>query len=148
MFSFRGDAHKIYLRVKESPSKIRNIGFIKETEEIKSFYETQDSTTLKLIYYRMIKEKNGSGIIPIFATAIPWLLFLFSSHLQDFLFKEGSINWIIFSFIYLTLLTFSLILHFREQAWANFHIQIIQDILEERDSSYSKQKGSIEQQSK
>ncbi|MUK89261.1 hypothetical protein GMD78_12845 [Ornithinibacillus sp. L9] len=132
MFSFRGDAHKIYLHAKKSPGKVRSIGYLKETQEIQKFYQSLDSDTLQLIYYRMVKEKNGSGIIPIFATAIPWLLFLFSSHLQDFLFQSGSKNWVIFSFVYLTVLTISLVLHFREKAWAAFHTEIIQDILKER----------------
>ncbi|MFD2043333.1 hypothetical protein ACFSTA_02925 [Ornithinibacillus salinisoli] len=134
MFSFRGDAHKIYRQLKKSPGKISDIGYMKETEEIQNYYQTLDNGTLKLIYYRMVKEKNGSGIIPIYATAIPWLLFLFSSPLQDYLFKKGSINWVIFSLIYVTILTISLILHFREKAWAVFHIEIIQDILKERNT--------------
>lgn len=132
MTIFRGDAHKIYRRLKKEPKKIKDIRFLMEIQEIRNFYQSIDSDLLKLIYYRMIKEKSGSGMIPIFVAAVPWLLFLFSSQLQQFLFANGSWKWIFFCFIYLVFLTISLILHFREKAWAVFHIEIIQDILNER----------------
>ncbi|MDX5476804.1 MAG: hypothetical protein LPK00_14820, partial [Bacillaceae bacterium] len=74
-----------------------------------------------------------SGIIPIFVTAVPWFLFLFSKQLQHILFEEGSSHWlIIFVIVYFVTLTLSVVLHFREKAWAAFHLEIIQDILEER----------------
>lgn len=134
MVNFRGDAHKIYHRLKNNPERISDFDFLKEIQEIRNFYQSLDCDVLKLIYYRMIKEKGGSGIIPIFVAAIPWLLFLFSSKLEELLFINGSLNWIVFCCIYLVLLTISLILHFREKAWAAFHIEIIQDIIEERKS--------------
>ncbi|WP_188456467.1 hypothetical protein [Virgibacillus oceani] len=130
MFTFRGDAHKIYLMVKKQKG-IDSNKELKETAEIKSFYETLDSKTLQLIYYRMIKEQNGTGIIPIFVTAIPWLLFLFSNKIQEFLF-ENMLIWTIFVSLYLIILTISAIFHFKEKAWAAFHIEIIKDILDER----------------
>ena len=135
MFSLRGDAHKIYLQVKKHSTKensFEHITELSEIEEIRDLYQSIDSKTLKLIYYRMIKEKNGSGIIPIFVTSIPWLLFLFSHQLQQFLFKKGSLLWVIFGIVYIVMLTFSVILHFREKAWAAFHTEIIQDILKDR----------------
>lgn len=134
MFSFRGDSHKIYLRLRKQKN-IDSIQELKETEEIKSFYETLDSHTLQLARYRMIKEKNGVGIIPIFVTAIPWLLFLFSSKLQKVLFKEGSMLWAGFAFVYLIALTGSVLRHFKEKAWTALHLQIIQDVLAERDKN-------------
>ncbi|WP_156291045.1 hypothetical protein [Oceanobacillus salinisoli] len=132
MYSFRGDADKIYRYIKKTSNEIREVKYLKEIEEILIFYQSMDSYSLKLVYYRMIKEKNGSGMIPIFVSAIPWLLFLFSSHLEDFLFTNGSMNWLIFAIVYLLGLSISLYLHFREKAWAAFHIEIIQDILRER----------------
>jgi hypothetical protein len=136
MFSLRGDAHKIYLRLKKNASNsdqsFKYMKEIMEVEEIQEFYQSIDSPTLKLIYYRMMKEKSGSGIIPIFVTSIPWLLFLFSNQLQQFLFRDGSLLWAIFGFIYVVILTLSVTVHFREKAWAVFHIEIIQDILSER----------------
>lgn len=136
MFSLRGDAHKLYLQLKRS--SIKEVDFhqnikLTEVKEIQTFYQTVEKSTLKLIYYRMIKEKNGSGIIPIYISSIPWLLFLFSQQLQKFLFKEGSLSWAIFGVIYICSLTISVILHFREKAWAAFHIEIIQDILKEKE---------------
>jgi hypothetical protein len=80
----------------------------------------------------MIKEKNGSGIIPILISSAPWLFFLFSKQLQEFLFKDGSFLWIIFIFAYISILTLSVILHFHEKAWASVHIEMIQEILDER----------------
>ena len=137
MFSFRGDAHKIYLQLKRASQKNEPFSTIKdltETEEIIHFYQQLKSTTLKTIKYRMIKEKNGSGIIPIFVTAVPWFFFLFSKQLQQFLFKNGSTLWIYFVLFYFITLTTSVILHFREKAWAAFHIQIIEDIIKEREN--------------
>jgi len=135
VFSFRGDAHKVFLQVKrtaENGQLVRNLRDFEEVESIQKLYQSMDSGTLKLIYYRMVKEKNGSGITPIFVTAVPWLLFLFSKPLVDYLFREGSWLWLIFAIIYFTLLITSVILHFREKAWAAFHMEIIQDILSER----------------
>jgi hypothetical protein len=132
MFKLRGDAHKIYFQLRKTPHLIRETKYVKEMEEIRTFYKSLETDVLKLIHYRMIKEKNGSGMIPIFVTAIPWLLFLFSTHLEDFLFKDGSILWLFFGFIYLLCLAISVILHFRESAWAATHIKIIQDIIQER----------------
>ncbi|WP_337189747.1 hypothetical protein [Bacillus dakarensis] len=135
LFTFRGDAHRLYLQIRERTNNklaVQQLKNLREIEEIKNTYQNIDSSALKLIYYRMIKEKNGSGIIPIFVTSIPWLLFLFSTQLQQFLFKEGSLLWAIFVFIYVLVLTFSAIIHFREKAWASVHIEIIQDILSKR----------------
>ncbi|MGP4108675.1 hypothetical protein [Virgibacillus sp. L01] len=133
MFSFRGDAHKLFLDLKEQKN-IHSNKDLKETSDIKSFYESLESETLRLIYYRMIKEQNGTGIIPIFVTAIPWLLFLFSDKIQEFLFKDGILIWAIFITIYLILLTVSAFFHFKEKAWAALHIEIIKDVLGERDN--------------
>jgi len=130
LFSFRGDAHKLYLQMKNENDLSTNKNLM-EVAKIKSFYESINISTLSLIYYRMIKEKNGLGVIPIFATSIPWLLFLFSNKIQDILFKHGSKLWLIFTFVYLVILTISILLHFKEKAWAALHIKIIEDILDE-----------------
>ncbi|MFC4320471.1 hypothetical protein [Litchfieldia salsa] len=133
MISFRGDAHKLYLKLKQTPiDQMKEIKVITEIKEFQDYYKNLDSSILKIIYYRMIKEKNGSGIIPIFVTSVPWFFFLFSKQLQQILFKEGSFLWVLFSFIYLFTLTVSVIIHFREKAWAAVHIEIIQDILKTR----------------
>ncbi|MFS0861239.1 hypothetical protein [Fredinandcohnia sp. 179-A 10B2 NHS] len=135
MFSLRGDAHKIYLQLKNAEATDQSFQQIKAMQEVRNiqkFYEGIDTETLKIIYYRMLKEKNGSGIILIFVTAIPWFLFLFSSKLEGFLFEEGSLHWLGFSLIYISVLFGSVILQFREKAWTSFHVEIIKDILEER----------------
>jgi hypothetical protein len=140
MFSLRGDAHKFYLQLiktLKNGESFRSIKGLAEIEEIQKHYRSIQSETLKLVYYRMIKEKNGTGIVPIFVTAVPWFLFLFSKQLQDFLFKEGSTLWILFGIVYFSALIISVVVHFREKAWAAFHIEIIQDILEERNKSTS-----------
>lgn len=134
MFSFRGDAHKVFLTLK-GQADIHSNRELNETAEIKSFYESLDSEILQLAHYRMIKEQNGMGIIPIFVTSIPWLLFLISDKVQEVLFKDGSLLWAIFIFVYLILLTVSVIFHFKEKAWAAFHIEILKDVLRGRDGS-------------
>lgn len=128
----RGDAHKIYRQLKKNPKGIRDSKYLKDIQEIRHFYESIDSEILKLIYYRLVKENNGSGMIPIYVSSIPFLFMIFSQNLQSILFVEGSRNWMIFIFIYIVGITFSLFLHFREKAWAASHIEIIQDILKER----------------
>ena len=138
MFSLRGDAHKIYLKLKKvsrNEQSFHSVKALKEMEEIQSFYHSIDSNTLKKIYLCMIKENNGSGIIPLLVSSGPWLLLLFSKQLQDFLFKDGSWLWVFFVFIYITILTASIILHFHEKSWASVHIEIIQEILQERKES-------------
>lgn len=135
MFSLRGDAHKFYLKLNRALNNGNSVTSIKEiklVEEIHNFYHSIDSHTLKKIYFCMTKEKNGSGIIPILVSSGPWLLLLFSKQLQEFLFKEGSLLWLIFIFSYIVILTISVILHFREKAWASVHIEIIQEVLHER----------------
>lgn len=130
--SFRGDAWKFYLKLKkttQSGKEINHLQEISELEEIYQFYNHLDSHLLRKIRYRMLKEKKGSGMIPIFVTAIPWLLFIFSKQLQGFLFKDGGYLWLIFGLVYLTILISSVIIHFRENAWANVHTEIIEDIL-------------------
>lgn len=132
VFSYRGDAHKLFLTLKKQ-NDIHTNKDLKETAEIKSFYESLDSEILQLVRYRMVKERNGMGIVPIFITSIPWLLFLISDKIQEVLFKEGSLLWAIFIIIYLILLTISTIFHFKEKAWAAFHLEMIKDILNERE---------------
>lgn len=135
MFSFRGDAHKIYLQLKRVSNKDRSFKYMKkliEVEEIQDFYISIASDTLKNIYYCMLKEKNGSGIIPVLISSAPWIFFLFSKQLQEFLFKDGSFLWVVFVFAYISILTISVLLHFHEKSWASVHIEIIQEILRER----------------
>ncbi len=135
MFSTRGDAHKLYLKFKRAEDKgksLNELSELKEIAEIKTFYEKIETTTLEKIYYRILKEKNGMGMIPVFVSAGPWLLFLFSKQLQEFLFKNGSLPFFIFITIYLGILIISVILHFREKAWATIHLTIIEHILDRR----------------
>src|SRR5699024_7305262 len=105
MFSFRGDAHKIYLELRDQPD-VKQHKDIQETEKIKTYYETLDSEALQLVYYRMIKEQGGMGIIPIFVTAVPWVLFLFSDKVQAVLFINGSFLWAIFILIFFLIFFF------------------------------------------
>lgn len=135
MFSLKGDAHKVFLRLKRTlrnGDTIKEMQEYKEIEEIQTLYRSLDSSTLQLIHYRMIKEYNGSGIIPILVSSAPWLLLLFSKQLSTFLFKNGNWLWAGFCIVYLFGLAISVIIHFREKAWAAFHMEIIQDILKER----------------
>jgi len=129
---FRGDAHKIYCHLKKNPDQLGNSKYLKEMKEVRDFYQSIASDILKLIFYRLIKEKNGSGMIPVYVSSIPFLFLIFSNNLQKLLFAQGSKYWLIFIVIYLGGISFSLFLHFREKAWAASHIEIIQDILTER----------------
>lgn len=135
MLSFRGDAHKFYLKLRRKSKKGQSIHQLKEVQELKEmyqFYQTFDITTLENIHYRIIKEKSGSGLIPILVTAIPWVLFIFSNQIQEFFEHDDSYLWLIFVFIYLSAVTFSVSIHFRERAWATVHSQMINDIIQEK----------------
>jgi hypothetical protein len=140
MLSLRGDAHRLFIQLKRHSTSNQEFKYMKrlyEIEKIQEFYNSINSNTLRQVYYCMLKEKKGSGIIPILVSSIPWLLLLFSKQLQDYLFREGSILWIVFVIVYIIIITISVILHFRENSWASVHIEIIQDILKDRDKQYS-----------
>jgi hypothetical protein len=133
--SFRGDSHKFYLKLKETKKLNKQITGLEEIEEVRgiyAFYLSLASLDLHSIRYRMIKEKNGTGIVPILITAAPWLLFIFSKQLQALLFQNGSSLWIGFIVIYVFAMISSIIIHFREKAWSALHIEMIGDILRER----------------
>ncbi|WP_026560539.1 hypothetical protein [Bacillus sp. J37] len=139
MFSTRGDAHKLYLkfkRISDNGEPLHELNELREISAMKTFYKKIDTATLEKIYYRMLKEKNGMGMIPVFVSAGPWLLFLFSKQLQEFLFKNGSMPFFIFITVYLSILIISVILHFREKAWATIHLTLIKHILEGRNNSF------------
>lgn len=132
---FRGDAHNFYLKLKkarEDEIPVDKLEEISEVTDIQNFYSDLGSITLEKILYRMIKEKDGSGMIPIFVSTGPWLLFLFSDQLQEFILTQGMTWGIGFAVIYVIILTLSVILHFREKAWASLHMAIIEDILDSR----------------
>lgn len=145
MFSLRGDAHKIYLQLKGHSLKNQDFKYmkkLKEIEEIQSFYNSIDSSTLKQVYYCMVKEKNGSGIIPILVSSIPWLVFMFTEPITEILFKkDGSILWILFVLFYILILITSVFFHFHENSWASVHIEIIQEILKKREMTISSDKS-------
>lgn len=135
MFSTRGDAHKLYMKLKvtsKNKQSLDELGELTEIEEIQTFYRSLKSSTLKKVYYRVLKEENGMGMIPVLVSAGPWVLLLFSKQLQELLFKDGNMPFFIFITIYLLILVVSIILHFREKAWAAIHSSIIKDILHER----------------
>jgi len=135
MFSLRGDVHKFYLKLKKTLSKNKSINKLREIEEIneiRQFYQTLTVSELTNIRYKMIKEQNGMGIIPLLFGSLPWLGFIFSRQLQIFLFKDGAHIWLWFIIGYSLILFLAFLLHYRERAWASLHIEIIEDILSER----------------
>lgn len=135
MFTPRGDAHKFYLKLKKtvrSGHPVHQLKEIIEVNDIKQFYNQMNGDQLSNIRYRMLKEKDGNGMIPLLVTALPWLGFLVSNQLQSFLTKGIHILFV-FLIAYMLVMTTSVILHYREKAWATVHIEIIEDILKERE---------------
>jgi hypothetical protein len=135
MFTFRGDAHRFFLKLKQAKSANINLNQVKEIEkitEIISFYRTLKSSELQTIKYQMVKEQQGSGSIPLIVTTIPWLLFIFSKQLIGFLFSAYHL-WVPFVILYVVLLFLGVYLHFHERAWAKVHVEIIEDLLSERE---------------
>jgi hypothetical protein len=134
MFTFRGDAHKFYLKIKNSQQEQqKQIKEINELTSIIKFYQTLDRSLLHKIKYQMMKEQQASGSIPLLVTTVPWLLFIFSKPLLNLLFGDFNL-WVPFVLIYVTLLLLGIYLHFHERAWAKVHIEIIEDILSERNN--------------
>lgn len=141
MISFRGDAHKFYLKLRRAQARNQPINELKEIAEIddvRRFYQHLDNPDLIKIRYRMLKEHHGTGMIPLLLSALPWLLFIFSKQLQSFLFGRGNYLWIGFVLLYAFVTILSIIVHYREKAWASIHIEIIQDLLKEREKNHDK----------
>ena len=139
-FTLRGDAHKLYLKMKQAQKKKTPLTDLKEMKEIRDielFYRDIDTDILEKTRFRMNKERHGTGIIPILVTSLPWLCFIFSKQLQNWLFQDGTYLWVWFLFVYSFLIITSIIIHYRERAWANLHIEIIDTILDERMNPHS-----------
>ncbi|WP_216829664.1 hypothetical protein [Alkalihalobacterium elongatum] len=142
MEQFRGDAHKFYKKIKKAANKqypVKKLREIDEIYKIQKFYESLPLNELKMIQYRMIKEQNGSGTFPLLISILPWLGLIFSKQIQET--AEGNL---LFIFIFLSFFTcFAIIfilLHYREQAWASVHTEILKDIIKRIEH---KQKCSI-----
>lgn len=134
MISLRGDAHKFYLKLKKAFHKnqsVNDLGEIIEINDIQRFYHKLNTPELTIIYYRLLKEKKGNGIIPILVTALPWLAFIVSDQLQT-LFKKGLSVLFLFLIVYTVVTTISIVIHYREKAWANVHMEIVRDIIKKR----------------
>lgn len=97
---------------------------IKEIESIDQFYRQLNREALTMIRYRMLKEKDGNGMIPILISALPWLGFLLSKQLQTLLMKNGFYV-LTFLILYTVVTTISVIIHYKEKAWAAIHIAMI-----------------------
>jgi hypothetical protein len=135
MISFRGDAHKFYLKLKKEARKGKNseqLKQVRELSDIQTFYESIDTSTLRNIHCWILKEKSGSGLIPILVTAVPWVLFIFGKQIQTFFENDNGYLWLVFVFIYLLSVTISVSIHFRERSWATVHSKIIEDIIDHR----------------
>ncbi|MFA9556885.1 hypothetical protein ACERII_06260 [Evansella sp. AB-rgal1] len=139
MISFRGDAHKFYLKIRRNHTEGNNLQELKELQEIKDirfFYRSLTTTTLENIHYRIIKEKNGSGLIPILVTTVPWILFIFSKQLHSYFDAASNYVWITFAIAFLIAIFISVYIHFKERAWATVHSRIIEDIISERSNKH------------
>lgn len=131
MMTLRGDAHKFYLKIKETyhgGQQISGLPEIKEIQAINHFYRQLSVDDLRMIRYRMLKEKGGNGMIPILITALPWLGFLMSKQLQTLLTK-GYLYIFTFLILYTIITMVGVIIHYREKAWATMHIDMIDNIL-------------------
>jgi hypothetical protein len=133
---FRGDAHRFYLKLKK---RFRNnqhfsqdMNELEDIQQIRNFYSELNSNMLYNVRYRMMKEEKATGIIPLLVYTLPWLVFIFSKQLTRWLFDHGTLFWITFVLLYITVAIISVVLHFREKAWASVHLEIVNDILERR----------------
>ncbi|WP_170006505.1 hypothetical protein [Bacillus fonticola] len=137
MFTLRGDAHRFFLRIRkriDTDQKVTAAKEIIEIDSIISFYESLTSSNLKKMKYYMLKEQNGSGAIPLAITTLPWLFFMFSKPLTDWLLGKSHFL-IFFVVVYVGVLVIGIFLHFHEKAWARVHLEVIEDVLGERAQS-------------
>lgn len=131
--AFRGDAHRLYEKVKhavDNGTNIEDLPEIKEMQAIDQFYDGLSRQNLELIRYRMLKEKDGNGMIPLLISALPWLGFLLSKQPQTVLLKSY-VYVFIFLILYTVVTTVSVIIHYREKAWACVHIDMIDNKLKQ-----------------
>ncbi|HEX6922582.1 MAG TPA: hypothetical protein VF149_02070 [Bacillales bacterium] len=140
MFSLRGDVHKFYLKLKkafERDHSVNEMSELVEIEKIQQFYDQLDASELTKIRYRMLKEQKGNGIIPLLVSSVPWLAFIFSKQLHAFVDKSGHLLfW--FLIVYTGVITLSVVIHYREKAWATVHIEIIEDLLKTKQKKTEK----------
>ncbi|GGH87791.1 hypothetical protein JOD43_004110 [Pullulanibacillus pueri] len=132
MVSFRGDAHKFYLKVKKTVQQDQSLYKLPEIQEIQTidhFYGQLSMNELNMMRYWMLKEKGGNGVIPILITALPWLGFLLSKQLQTLLMKSN-LYVLGFLILYIVITAISIVIHYREKAWATMHIEIIDQHLQ------------------
>lgn len=134
MLSFRGDGHKLYLKLKQKHNQhqsIQDLKEIAEIDEMEQFYRQFKMRDLEKVRLRMIKEQNGNGLIPLLVSSLPWLAFIFSKELRSLLSRSAHLLfW--FLVIYTTLIIFGTIIHYREKAWAALHLEMINGILKEK----------------
>ncbi|HET7578668.1 MAG TPA: hypothetical protein VFK33_05230 [Bacillales bacterium] len=134
MFSLRGDVHKFYLKLKKVFNRQHSVEDLKELDEmadIQAFYRGLPAAQLKQIRYRMLKEQNGNGMIPLLVSSMPWLAFIFSQELRNWL-NKNILLLLGFLIAYTFFIAFGSVLHYREKAWASVHIEILNDLLEEK----------------
>ncbi|HET7658474.1 MAG TPA: hypothetical protein VFK37_09295, partial [Bacillales bacterium] len=134
MISLRGDGHKLYLKLKRKVGCSESVEEMKEMAEMtemEQFYRSLKIEILEKIRLRMIKEKNGNGIIPVLVTSLPWLAFIFSKELRDLLSRNAHfLFW--FLIVYTALISFGTIIHYREKAWAAVHLEMINGIIKDK----------------
>lgn len=131
----RGDAHRFYVKIKQAKERNQNIHELremKEMEQIVQTYQRMSRQELKKIRYRLEKETQGNGMIPVLVSSLPWLLFIFSKQFHSWMAKTGGdYFWMILFLLFTVIIVFSIILHYRERAWAGVHIVILDDLLED-----------------
>ncbi|OEF98808.1 hypothetical protein BHF71_10870 [Vulcanibacillus modesticaldus] len=135
MHLFRGDVHKFYLKLRKTiqdKGSLELLNELKEIDEIRQFYQQLSISELVNIRYRMLKEQNAIGMIPLLFASIPWLGLIFSKQLQYLLFNNGDFLWAWFIIIYGIILMFAFVYHYREKAWSAVHIDIVEDIINEK----------------
>ena len=134
MFSFRGDGHKLYLKLKRNHNKQQSINELEEIAELvemEQFYRELKREDLEKIRLGMIKEQKGNGMIPLLVSSLPWLAFIFSRELRSLLNRSPHLLFS-FLFLYTVLIIFGTLIHYREKAWAAVHVEMIDLILKEK----------------
>lgn len=133
MAVFAGDAHRFYRRLRQRyPSGA--IGGVKELDhlrQIRQFYDAMDAGDRRLLHAWLKKERQGIGMIPLALTSIIWFSFMFGKQIEKTVTDGWPFGWIGLLGIWVTVVLTAVYVHFREQAWTELHISLIEAAAEE-----------------
>lgn len=131
----KGDVDKLYRHLHKKYGDhlfIKNIHEMKDVKRIWDFYNKFDQQELRFLYAKMKKEHGGIGMIPLVASSLSFVGFIFGENLRNWINHYDPYGWILFIIVYTTFIVAALYLHYREKAWSTLHLTVVESILAEK----------------